>query len=253
MIISHRHRFIFLHCRKVAGSSITAYLNPFLGPDDLQVGSWKDAIKNGGRYNRRFYMDFVSMKGCGVLLKHLAMSVVRLRRVDLNNAHKSLYRNITGLKPEQPLAVELKQYAPEEWNAYFKFCFVRNPYERAVSDYKWRSRRRQGVSFSEFLERLADPERPDPERIVPKPRCNWPVYTIDNTPVVDFMGRFERLETDFRHVCDIIGIPFEDGRFPKAKASPQSSASYREWYGERERQLVKQVFEKEIDFFGYQF
>jgi hypothetical protein len=37
MIISHAHKFIFLHARKCAGSSVTAYLNPLLGPDDIQI------------------------------------------------------------------------------------------------------------------------------------------------------------------------------------------------------------------------
>lgn len=35
MIISHRHKFIFLHSLKTAGSSITLALAPFLGEDDF--------------------------------------------------------------------------------------------------------------------------------------------------------------------------------------------------------------------------
>ena len=57
MIISYKNKLIFIHCRKVAGSAITAYLNQFIGPDDIQVGVWEDTILNDGSYNKRFYKD----------------------------------------------------------------------------------------------------------------------------------------------------------------------------------------------------
>ncbi len=47
MIISHRHRFIFLHCRKAAGSSIAQALAPYLGEDDLHLGTWPEALEAG--------------------------------------------------------------------------------------------------------------------------------------------------------------------------------------------------------------
>lgn len=42
MIVSHRHRFVFVKTRKTAGSSIEAALFPFLGPDDICTGSERD-------------------------------------------------------------------------------------------------------------------------------------------------------------------------------------------------------------------
>ena len=38
MIISYRHKFIFMHSRKTAGSSVTALLSHHLGPQDIQLG-----------------------------------------------------------------------------------------------------------------------------------------------------------------------------------------------------------------------
>jgi hypothetical protein len=42
MIISHKHKFIFLKTRKTAGSSIEKYLYRYLGPDDICTGSPRD-------------------------------------------------------------------------------------------------------------------------------------------------------------------------------------------------------------------
>jgi hypothetical protein len=42
MIISHKHKFIFLKTRKTAGSSIEKYLINYLGPNDICTGSAQD-------------------------------------------------------------------------------------------------------------------------------------------------------------------------------------------------------------------
>lgn len=52
MIISHRHKFIFIHVPKTAGSTVSAYLAREFGPWDVQLGSWKDALGNGAKANR---------------------------------------------------------------------------------------------------------------------------------------------------------------------------------------------------------
>ena len=42
MIISHKHKFIFVKTRKTAGSSIEKYLIPYLGSNDICTGSMID-------------------------------------------------------------------------------------------------------------------------------------------------------------------------------------------------------------------
>src|SRR5210317_1096164 len=39
MILSHRHQFIYIKLRKVAGSSTEAWLGSILGPEDVKIGS----------------------------------------------------------------------------------------------------------------------------------------------------------------------------------------------------------------------
>lgn len=42
MIISHKHRFIFVKTRKTAGSTFEKLMSPYLGPDDICTGSTRD-------------------------------------------------------------------------------------------------------------------------------------------------------------------------------------------------------------------
>jgi len=258
MILSHRHRFIFLHCRKVAGSSITAYLNRHLGPGDLQIGAWEETLRAGGGYNRRFYADLASREGLACLCRRVWTPLKRgslpKGRAVLHAAQKQLYQKRFGDSPAHPAAETLRAWAPDEWRRYFKFCFVRNPYAQAVSDYLWRTRKpSRKVTFTEFLKRLNDAERPDPEGVVPTARRNWDIYTIDGRVAVDFVGRMENLFEHMEEVCARIGVPFDPASLPHAKRGGAGGPDYRSFYTARDRRLVESIYAMELQTFGYEF
>src|SRR5690606_31521690 len=53
--------------------------------------------------------------------------------------------------------IETGLISQEEWNSYFKFAFVRNPWDRAYSDYLWiqKDRRVKG-SFFNYLNGIGE-------------------------------------------------------------------------------------------------
>jgi hypothetical protein len=255
MIISHKHKFIFIHCRKVAGSSIASYLSRHLGPEDLMVGCWDDAIRWGSRFNRRLINEMISVEGVRLLVPQLLKSALR-RKPPIAGTVNQVYRTMYARRIGMPLvASTLKEWAPSEWDDYFKFCFVRNSYPRAVSDWKWRTRGLDAarIPFLEFLTRVADPSAPDPERVVPSPRSNWPFYTISDEIAVDYVGRMETLECSMKHVCDVIGIPYSGQDFPHAKKVANVGNDYRKFYSDLEVELAYSAYKKEIDHFGFLF
>lgn len=211
-----------MHCRKTAGSSCTVYLNQFLGPEDIQTCAWKETLQAGGSYNNLFYKKINSWEGIRYGIKESMDSLCRFRlpkRASLRNSvHKSIYQQWLDDSPAHPRASTVKNRMPKEWESYLKFCFVRNPYERIVSDYHWRTRSsKRKITFSEFLMRIEDPLRSDPENVVPYVVDNWPMYTIDDRVVVDFIGRKERLIEDMASICERIGLPFDADAFVHAK------------------------------------
>lgn len=168
----------------------------------------------------------------------------------LNGAQRLKYRKPLGPSPEHATAARLREFMPEAWNNYFKFCFVRNPYHRAVSDYRWRTRKknRMDMSFLEFLERMKMHKPRD--SVIPHQYDNWPMYTINNQITVDYIGRFESLKNDLDAILAHIGLP--SSPLPHEKRTNKRS-DFRQSYGTAERRLVQQLFAAELDQFGYVF
>lgn len=247
-----------MHCRKTGGSSCAAYLNQYIGPYDIQVGVWDECLELGARYNKRFYRDVFSSDGCRIMGRLALERMLRFRsfnrRALLQKTQKELYQKKFDDSPAHPAAATVFAWAPQEWREYYKFGFVRNPYDLAVSDYKWRTRGRPNVSFTEYLERLKDPSRPDPEGVVPRAKSNWEMYTIDDKSALDFIGKYEQLLDGIRHICDVIGLPFDAGHFPHAKKTAvRDLTHYRDAYNDYQVSLVSEIYAKEIREFSYSF
>ncbi len=258
MILSHRNKFIFMHSRKTAGSSITALLNRHLGPDDIQIGAWPDAIEAGGKYNRRALL--IAMRSPLALGFESLKHSVKKRKPEIaphfvNTVTRLHYANKHDFRAGAHISArQVAEFDPDSWSRYYKFCFVRNPWTHAVSDYHWRCRMRgvDAVPFKEFLTRLDDPSRPDPEKIKPPILTNWSIYAIDDEIAVDFVGRFERLEEDLGAISDRIGIklPIRDAS-AKTNVKPKSKP-IESYYDDENVELVRSVYSKEIRSFSYE-
>jgi len=66
--------------------------------------------------------------------------------------------------------------------------------------------------------------------------------------IVDFVGRFEDLESDFGEICKRIGIM---ASLPRLNVS--NSKPYRQFYSDESRRLVEETFAPDIEAFGYEF
>tara|TARA_B100001093_G_C26753091_1_gene982088 strand:+ start:818 stop:1441 length:624 start_codon:yes stop_codon:yes gene_type:complete len=134
---------------------------------------------------------------------------------------------------------------------YFKFAFVRNPWDCVVSWYEFQLRCCQenpnissdwnllNVSFENFIHNF--------QNIWLDP-IEWKnLYLF--TKCCDFIGRFENLQEDFDFVCDKIGIPKQ--QLPHENKTKHKS--YTEYYNDETKQIVAEVFAKDIEYFGYKF
>ena len=260
MVLSRKYKFVFLHSRKTGGSAVKAYLNHYLGPCDIQLGAWKGAFKNDGGPNMRVIYDSVRCLLSNPLssLRPILSCINSIARRSDKEAVAKLLNHLqkkwhSFKNPGHPTAHEVEQAFTQEWNRFWSFCFVRNPFEKAVSDYLWRKRMTgaEGVSFGEFMNRVAYPKREDPEGMVVFPRTNWSIYTIDDSVAVDFVGRYERFEDHLQFALGEAGVPSIAEKLPKAKES--SSYDYRTFYDSHTYSLVETVYQKEINKFGYSF
>ena len=118
------------------------------------------------------------------------------------------------------------------FNSYFKFTFVRNPWDKLLSQYFFRvgdrdspffMPKKENTSFKEFLQKPVGMGHIQQfSRISNK----W------GRILVDFIGRFESLQQDFYTVCDKIGIDRQ--KLPHKNKSKHKH--YTEYYDEETRE-----------------
>lgn len=170
--------------------------------------------------------------------------------------------------------LELGYLDVERFEKYFKFAFVRNPWSRLVSEYRYRSYG-QRYSFSEFVrDGLPEPDDyTDAHRHI-VPQVSY-LYDESGKQLVDFVGRFERLQADFDKICERIG--FEESVLPrrnvsggqeraqssgvrgyvrrliKPRGKPSGKSSYVDFYDAYTKDLVADMYKADIECFGYEF
>lgn len=137
-----------------------------------------------------------------------------------------------------------KEFGQRIWNEYFKFTFVRNPWDRLVSFYCYwdlRNHFEHGSNFEDFvidvLQQRSDKSCPSCVECLVDPEC------------FDFIGRFENLQEDFNYVCDQIGA--EKCTLPHIHKMKRTHYSH--YYGNELRELVAKKYHDDIEYFGYEF
>lgn len=229
MIISHKHKFIFLKTMKTAGTSIEAALSDICGPDDIitPYSPENESFRTGrAPQNYRLNHPLVPKRP---LWRRL------LRRPE------RYYHTSVGYYEHMP-AWRVKAYVGDDiWNGYFKFAFERNPWDRQVSYYFYKTRKRNPrPSFAAFM-------RNRRKAFVD----NFDIYSIDGDIAVDFLGRYENLDADFQEALKQTGVE-TPVTLPKANVS-SGRGDYHELYDDALRTQVKAWYAPEIEALGYQF
>ena len=205
MLISHSHKFIFLHNPKVAGSSIREVLTPYV---DQPNRNWKNRL-----------LVKLGVKAPLPYTHHLKARLVR------DSLPKDIY------------------------DRYFKFVFVRNPWDLQVSLYHYVLKNeghhrhkiiKQMRSFDEYLAWKVENQDLRTQKDF--------VTDADGKIIVDFIGKYENLSEDFQTVCKVLKI---DALLPHINQSKHKD--YRQYYTDRTRQLVEEYLREDIEMFGYTF
>ena len=242
MIVSHRHRFIFLKTRKTAGTSIEIALSPFCGPDDIlaPLSPADETLRmTGGQVLARNYLaQTADMERYAHLVSLGGREALTLLR--------SFSGRVGGFYNHMP-AREVKPLLPEDvWQGYYKFTVERNPWDQMVSRYYWKNRTKWLMpSFSRFL-------RTELEHRDRGKGSNFDVYAIDGAPAVDHVMRYEQLSDEMRILAGRIGLG-DNLRMPNAKGGKRRRPGYRELYNAKDRAFVAQHFAREIELMGYEF
>ncbi len=133
---------------------------------------------------------------------------------------------------------------------------VRNPWDLHVSSWHHISRESpesiRGIhSFADFVRYKFNPERPyDFMLDISRELQSDYIVDLHGRTIVDFIGHYERLQSDFDTVCDRIGIARRS--LPHARRAVDRT-DYRRYYDDATRELVATHYAADIERLGYRF
>jgi hypothetical protein len=185
-------------------------------------------------------------------------------------------RNLMHLKASEYLSCG--HVTQDQFREYFKFAFVRNPWDRAVSEYKFRDYPRK-FDFKTFLfKHCAKSEATEGEnrdmRVHRTPQYQF-LYDEEGNSLVDFIGRYERLASDFATVAERLNLGGKElphyNRSIDLRWTPTAVMlwlkdpagmyrlrrnlhhHYTEYYDDESRELIARFYRRDIELFGYKF
>lgn len=149
-----------------------------------------------------------------------------------------------------------------EIRRFFKFTFVRNPWDRVASAYYYlkaggrndadRADAKKIVApyrdFEGFVMGYLAAGRPEQKHF--RPQYQFLCTSPWGPPKVDFIGRYERLEADFATVSERLGL---ENRLSWKNRTPIRPRDWRASYSDQTAEIVAQTYAKDIRLFGYTF
>ena len=148
-------------------------------------------------------------------------------------------------------ASRVMEYVGEAvWNSYFKFCMVRHPVDRTLSQYFWKAhckgwhdaRTDFTKRFDFFLETKTFHQLK---------RKGTGIYMNDGKVVVDYIGKFENLAESIDHAMGKVGIDAKPVELPRLKSGFRPTGDFADKLLPRQRKVIEDAFEFEFNNFGY--
>jgi chondroitin 4-sulfotransferase 11 len=194
-------------------------------------------------------------KAAGTSIKHFLESSSPEAKTEnfnldcMRGQYRTLNKTIASHKNKYP------------FDSYFKFAFVRNPWDRAVSAYYYilkimkggyiqphsMPNYPKGITFKDLIKKHHSLNH---EVIWHYGLTQSDILCGDNgNLLVDFVGRFESLQEDLNIICDKIGIPQQ--KLPHKNKS--NHKHYSDYYDDEAREIVAEKYAKDIENFGYKF
>ena len=146
-------------------------------------------------------------------------------------------------------------YPVNLYKDYFKFGFVRNPWDRIVSCWLDKIVSKNAFRFSQeqheelqTFEKFVDYVRDNVDLEYGNRHMRLQSRLIDLNQV-DYLGRFESFSADLQEVMRILDIEGEI----KTRNASQREKDYRTYYSDRVKEKVAELYKRDIQLFNYEF
>ena len=173
---------------------------------------------------------------------------------------RSLFGNVSGAH------LTLKQFqimfSPEDFSEYFKFSFVRNPWDRLVSafhflkkggitprDKEWSETHLAPFADFDAFVRGGIQQKKIRSLLHFRPQCDF-ICLAGKRPGLNFIGFYENLDADFAYICHKLNL---DRKLLAANRNPSRKKDYREYYNDETREIVGRIYADDVKVLGYSF
>ncbi|MDX6476069.1 MAG: hypothetical protein QOH95_1580 [Gaiellaceae bacterium] len=219
MLISHAHRFIYLKTVKTAGTSVEIYFERF-------------CVDPSVPFDERHEHDAVLSP----------FGVVGYRGPDAEG--QTWFNHMPATRVRELVG-------PGVWNRYFKFCAVRNPFDKVVSWFWFQlaEETRRTLAVAPFEEVKAAFARWLEGAHLPSDR---EIFSLDGEPAVDAFVRYESLAEDLAAVCKAVGVPWDPTALGNYKSDYRLRPEpFSDYYDGLSCERVRQTYAWEVEQFGY--
>ena len=223
MLVSHDHKFIYTKTNKTAGTSVESYFERYCMPEDDWQLSYirEESISASG---------IIGFRGKG-------------------RPENCRYWN------HMPASLIKERLGDETWARYFKFCVVRNPFDKTVSQFYFQKLLQQGKKQGEGSIDF-DEERQAFEDWLTAAHIahDRDKYIIDGEFCLDDVIRFENLEQEVNRVRDVLSIASGPAKLTSFMGGIRpAQVTAESLYSARSKQIVEEKYSFELEYFDYSF
>lgn len=145
---------------------------------------------------------------------------------------------------------QIRPFVGEEvFSGYFKFAFVRNPFDRFVSYCAFMTRENGAFERSprEVMRHLLFTVRPM-HHVLFKPQHEF-ITSKDGIVLADHVGRVEEMQVSYDAICERIGIPSQ----ALEQVNSSRRGGYRDYYDQALVDGVRDLYRRDLELFGYEY
>jgi hypothetical protein len=179
-------------------------------------------------------------------------------------AGTSIARSIYGMNVGHRKASDYIAISDSEFKKYYRFSFVRNPWDRAISAYNFVKQGGTSLvqplpnniykssmfdTFDTFLTEWLQHQDLGEIDVVFEPQYKY-IFDYDENLLVDFVGKIENIEIDLKKIESKINRKIEMKNLNK---SNRTTNPYHSEYTNESFEIISKIYAKDIALFNYDF
>jgi len=222
-------KLIFIHIPKTAGTSIEHFFAPKIS---FKYGLGHDPknFPKASAWRQHISMQQITDHGVNRIISEPTSDIFKLS--------------------EDEYLLKYQQQDEDFLKNSFKFCFVRNPLDRFVSEFFWRNNfngfhgKRSPSCFDDFVENF-ESYYLDPIECHYRTQASF--INNKNNIQMDFIGRFENFNDDWKRLLKLLGLQHEKAPFLQRS----NHKDYMSYYNSSTRNIIEAFYQEDFCAFNY--